>query len=147
MGSCSTNPRQDPSGFRTKEVLKDSHTSQLRMFLQRCAFGQGKEEHSGPICALCVPTEAPSKQGELSLLLDVETSSQSDNLTAKCHAVSLSGNLKQPNRTIVQVSHETCRIMQFTAPYCLKFLNFGKLSIPPTETFTQQRFPAKTPAK
>ena len=61
-----------------------SRTSQLRMFLQRCAFGQGKEEHGGPICALCPCIEAPSKQGELSLLLDVETFSQSKNLTAKC---------------------------------------------------------------
>ena len=31
------------------------------MFLQRCAFGQGKEEHGGPSCAHCVWIEAPWK--------------------------------------------------------------------------------------
>ena len=103
------------------------HTSQLRMFLQRCAFGQGKEEHGGPICAHCVWIEAPSKQGELSLLLDVETSSQSETLTAKCTQTIwiTQWKLVTTNWYHSEKSHEMQKIKTITTPCCLKLFNFG----------------------
>ena len=127
LGSRCKNSSQDPSGFKTKEFLKDSHTSQLRMFLQRCAFGQGKEEHSGPICALCPCIKAPSKQGELSLLVDVETSSQSESLTAKCTQTIwiTQWKLVTTNWYHSEKSHEMQKIKTTTTPCCLKLFNFG----------------------
>ena len=61
---------------------------------------------------------------------------------------SLSGNWwQQTDISLGEDAGGTPRMKAITTRYCLKFLNFGKLSIPPTETFTQQRFPTKTPTK